>query len=221
MQIRKRQILFLLILIFTIGCAGGGGGAATTTLGDVVAHDQSVEMDENSEKTITLTATAKDGATLNYQLLTTPEHGILSGLASAYSYKPNTNYYGADSFTFKVNDGVLDSAIATVNITVKNVCHPLLKTGQTDIYEIGDDGYYQKGVERSYTRDDDKKVVTDNVTGLMWQDDVDAATVQKPWVTQENYDADNFYNTSGATATIYCRDLILGGLCKLETSDDC
>ncbi len=48
---------------------------------------------------------------------------------------------------------------------------PLPKTGQTTSYTNNDDGDYQKGATRSYSRDDAKEIVTDNVTGLMWQDD--------------------------------------------------
>ena len=36
----------------------------------------------------------------------------------AYTYTPNTGYSGADTFTFKANDGVADSNVATVDITV-------------------------------------------------------------------------------------------------------
>ncbi len=71
----------------------------------------------------------------------------------------------------------------------------LLKTGQTRSYADFDDGYYQIGKERSYTRDDEKEVVIDNATGLMWQDNAEAKTVQKNW-----------YN-----AKSYCQNLILGG----------
>jgi hypothetical protein len=34
------------------------------------------------------------------------------------AYTPTTGYAGPDSFTFKVNDGLLDSAPATVSITI-------------------------------------------------------------------------------------------------------
>ncbi len=95
---------------------------------------------------------------------------------------------------------------------------PLLKTGQTQSYDVDgkvvtdgsvkDDGYYKAGATRSYSRSV-VDVVTDNVTGLEWQDDVDS--VEKPWVTQENYDAGNYNDTSGDTATTYCSLLGLDG----------
>ncbi len=46
---------------------------------------------------------------------------------------------------------------------------PLLKTGQIVEYYSGDDGTYQMGIERSYTRNIEG-VVSDRVTGLEWQD---------------------------------------------------
>ena len=54
-------------------------------------------------------------------------------------------------------------------------------------------------------------MVTDHITGLEWQDDSEAGTVTKPWVTQANYDAGNYDDTSGDTATTYCADLTLDG----------
>ena len=102
----------------------------------------------------------------------------------------------------------------------------LKKTGQTKSYDasgiqvgndsvadglLKDDGYYQKGVTPSYTRDAITNIVTDLVTQLQWQDDTAVATVTKPWVTQTNYDAGDYNNTSGDTATTYCDNLSLGG----------
>ncbi len=52
---------------------------------------------------------------------------------------------------------------------------------------------------------------SDPDTGLMWQDDYAAQSVGKPWVTQSNYNAGNYYNTSGDTASTYCSNLLLGG----------
>ncbi len=93
---------------------------------------------------------------------------------------------------------------------------PILQTGQVKSYDadgtvvtdgsVKDDGYYQVGKTRSYSRSGD--VVTDNVTGLEWQDN---ETVQRPWLTQENYDAGNYNDTSGITATTYCSELELDG----------
>jgi len=47
---------------------------------------------------------------------------------------------------------------------------PVLKTGQTAVYQTGDDGTYRAGIVRAFTRDDGSGIVTDNATGLQWQD---------------------------------------------------
>ncbi|MCX6816835.1 MAG: fibronectin type III domain-containing protein [Candidatus Beckwithbacteria bacterium] len=46
-------------------------------------------------------------------------HGILSNLTdSQVDYTPTASYTGTDSFTFKANDGTIDSNTATISITV-------------------------------------------------------------------------------------------------------
>ncbi len=94
----------------------------------------------------------------------------------------------------------------------------LLKTGQTISYDtdgtvvtdgsVKDDGFYQIGKARSYSRSA-AGVVTDQITGLEWQDNVDSA--YKSWLTLENYTNGNYHDTSGDTATTYCSDLTLDG----------
>ena len=64
------------------------------------------------------TATDVDGSPLTYAIVAAPAHGTLSGTAPALTYTPAANYNGADSFTFKANDGALDSNVATVAITI-------------------------------------------------------------------------------------------------------
>ncbi|MGH8161437.1 MAG: tandem-95 repeat protein, partial [Gammaproteobacteria bacterium] len=48
-----------------------------------------------------------------------------------FTYTPDQNYVGADSFTFKASDGTLDSNTATVSVTVKAVNHPPVASNGT------------------------------------------------------------------------------------------
>jgi uncharacterized protein (TIGR03437 family) len=82
------------------------------------ADPLSITTEEDKSVPITLTGKDPNGNALSFQLVTQPAHGQLSGVAPDLSYTPDANYFGPDSFTFKVNDGVVDSAPATISITV-------------------------------------------------------------------------------------------------------
>jgi uncharacterized delta-60 repeat protein len=83
-----------------------------------VANDQSVSTDEDTAKDITLDGSDLDGDTLTYSIVSDPTNGLLIGSAQNLTYTPNTNFTGEDSFTFRVNDGMADSNVATVSITI-------------------------------------------------------------------------------------------------------
>ena len=87
------------------------------------ATAQSVTTDEDTAKAITLSGSDPDGANtpLTYTIVGQPLHGTLSGTAPNLTYTPAANFYGTDSFTFRVNDGSLDSETATISITINAV----------------------------------------------------------------------------------------------------
>jgi hypothetical protein len=85
------------------------------------ADAQSVTTDEDVAKAITLAGSDVEGGALTYTVTAGPTHGTLTGSAANRTYTPQANYNGSDSFKFKVNDGVADSAEATVSITVAAV----------------------------------------------------------------------------------------------------
>ena len=73
-----------------------------------------------------------DGDPMTAQLVSGPSHGTLTLNADgSYTYLPAPNYYGSDSFTYRVTDGVLTSANATVNITVTAVNDPPVATNDS------------------------------------------------------------------------------------------
>ncbi len=72
------------------------------------------------------------------------------------------------------------------------------KTGQTNILEPYDDGYYRAGISPCYERKDlgdDKGIVIDKIRGTMWQDSKEIA--KKGWVTKPNSDKCLHINTMG------------------------
>ncbi|HZY83378.1 MAG TPA: N,N-dimethylformamidase beta subunit family domain-containing protein, partial [Gemmataceae bacterium] len=63
--------------------------------------------------------TDPNGLSLTAVLVSGPSHGTLTLNADgSFTYTPATDYTGADSFTYKANDGQLDSNVATVSLTV-------------------------------------------------------------------------------------------------------
>lgn len=85
-----------------------------------LADAQAVATDQGVPLPITLTGSDLDGDTLTFSVQTAPTNGVLNGTAPNLSYVPNAGYSGPDSFTFLVNDGTVDSALATVDITVNS-----------------------------------------------------------------------------------------------------
>lgn len=96
----------------------------TATNAAPVAHAASVSVTEDTPRAITLTGSDANGDPITYATVAPPVHGVLGGTAPNLIYTPNANYAGADSFTFRVNDGRTNSATATVSITVNAVNDP-------------------------------------------------------------------------------------------------
>jgi large repetitive protein len=78
--------------------------------------DICVTTQEDTLVSITLSGCDLDGDSLTYSVVKGPSDGDLSGTGPNLAYKPSENFNGSDSFTFKVNDGAVDSAEATVSI---------------------------------------------------------------------------------------------------------
>ena len=64
--------------------------------------------------------TDADGETLSYEIVTPPAHGTLGdpGAGGGRTYTPDPGFAGDDSFTFRASDGVDESGLQTVTITV-------------------------------------------------------------------------------------------------------
>jgi VCBS repeat-containing protein len=88
------------------------------------ATDDSVTTPEDQPLTFNMLANDQDaeGDTLTPSIVQGPTHGTLTANADGtFTYTPNANYFGADSFTYLANDGKLDSNLATVSITIAPV----------------------------------------------------------------------------------------------------
>ena len=114
------------------GIAGGGLFSLALASPAPTANPQSISTNENSVLApVPLTASSATACDLTFSIVAPPANGTLGGIidnpcsagspntdSAAVMYTPNNLYAGPDSFTFKVNDGLFDSAPATVSITV-------------------------------------------------------------------------------------------------------
>ncbi len=81
-----------------------------------VANAQTVTVIAATSLAITLTGADFEASPLTFTVVTTPAQGVLTGTAPNLTYTANALATASDSFTFKVNDGSADSAVATVAI---------------------------------------------------------------------------------------------------------
>ena len=98
-----------------------------------VASSASFTLNEDSTLSETLpTATDVEGSTLSYYKVADPSHGTVQiNTNGTFTYTPEANYAGSDSFTYKVNDGALDSSTVTVSLSVTEVSEPPVAVGSS------------------------------------------------------------------------------------------
>ncbi len=88
-------------------------------LDDAYAIDEDNFLQVDSATGVLANDTDGDGDPLTVQLVSGPSHGSLTlNPDGSFTYTPNSNFNGEDSFTYRVSDGNLDSNVATVTITV-------------------------------------------------------------------------------------------------------
>jgi hypothetical protein len=97
---------------------------ATPTPPSPTADAQSLATPEDSPLGVALTGAVASGRSASFAITSSTYYGVLSGTAPNVFYTPDPNYFGTDSFAFKVNDGSSDSPVALVNITVEPVNDP-------------------------------------------------------------------------------------------------
>ena len=82
-----------------------------------------MKRDETHHRTLSANHINSDA--LTFAAASQPAHGTLTLKADGtFAYNPVAGFGGTDSFTFKANDGVLDSNVATETVTVSIALNP-------------------------------------------------------------------------------------------------
>ena len=115
-------------IVYTISDGQGGTASTTVTVTVTPVNDPPVGADvtasvaEDAVLSGTLPGTDPDGDALVFALATAPASGIaVINADGSYSYTPNPDFNGQDSFTFTVSDGVAPPQTYTVTVTVTPV----------------------------------------------------------------------------------------------------
>jgi hypothetical protein len=87
----------------------------------VAADQPGLTVNDNATLSITLVGSDGDSDALTYSIVASPTHGSLTGTPPNVVYHPSAPYSGADSFTFKVNDGTDDSPVGIIGLTVAHI----------------------------------------------------------------------------------------------------
>ena len=102
--------------------SGDVSGEVSGEIITVTATSEEIKIDKNTILTANFKATSTvPNSTLQYIVVDKPSHGTLvhtNETDKSFTYTPDLDYVGTDSFTFKVNDGTSVSNIATISITI-------------------------------------------------------------------------------------------------------
>jgi VCBS repeat-containing protein len=120
---------------------------ATVTITITAVNDAPVAVNDTASTTednpvsgnVLTNDTDVDSGTLTAVLGTGPAHGVLTlNPNGSFTYTPQANYNGADSFTYTTTDGNTTSNVATVTIGLTAVNDP--PTAGDDAYGVAEDG---------------------------------------------------------------------------------
>ena len=133
-----------------------------------VSSSDSYSVNEDATLTISTTSgvlandSDSDGDTLTATLVSELSHGTLSfNTDGSFSYVPEDNYYGTDSFSYFASDGSLTSSTTTATLTVASVNDA--PVGASDAYEVDEEGTLSDDAS-SGVLDNDTDVEGDSLT---------------------------------------------------------
>ena len=97
----------------------GGGNSAPVAVADTYSTPKNTTLVVAAPGVLANDTDADSGDSLTAAVVTTVSHGIAHPQRHwRFNYVPTAGYIGPDSFTYKANDGTVDSNTVTVSLTV-------------------------------------------------------------------------------------------------------
>ncbi|MDO9456450.1 LamG-like jellyroll fold domain-containing protein [Nocardioides sp.] len=120
----------------TVAEVTGPTNATPVAVSDTFVTDEDVALTVAAPGVLT-NDTDADGDDLTAAAVTQPAHGdVTLGADGAFTYTPDAGFVGVDSFTYAADDGTVDSAPATVSITVEEAGQPSPNQAPTAVADV-------------------------------------------------------------------------------------
>ena len=146
-------------------------------------NDIATTIDENRTARIvgiTLDGSDVDGDALTYSVVTDASNGTTSISGATLTYTANQDWNGVETFTYKANDGTVDSNTSTITVTVTAVNDAPTIADTT--YTVDEDwGYLDLNLPKAVDIDDSNisiiiVSIVDSQTGKLWVDNIGPRT---------------------------------------------
>jgi hypothetical protein len=125
------------VFVALSACGGGGGsGNGNPSPANTAPSIQAQAFSGSEDISINGQLTASDpGDTLAYSVAANPANGaVVITAGGAFTYTPNANFNGTDTFQARVTDSVAQSATATITLTLAAV--PDAVTARDDVFTV-------------------------------------------------------------------------------------
>ena len=81
----------------------------------------SFTLDEDASVSDVFSGSDQNGDPLTYSIVTSPANGSIGVVGASFTYTPDADYNGSDSFEFVANDGSEDSNTGTITLTINSI----------------------------------------------------------------------------------------------------
>jgi hypothetical protein len=152
----------------------------------VITTANAISVDENQKSAVNIDATDVDGDVITYSLEGGADDASfdINATTGIVTFKNTPDYETKNSYSIIAGaSDATDTTTKNIIISINDLVggSKVVKTGQSISYTPNDDGSYQSGLDRSFTKEgsfdtiwgiiiNDTRVVIDNATNLEWKD---------------------------------------------------